>query len=542
MYFQVTEEAVMDAIGGFFKEPLPILFSILFLGSALGQMKIKGISMGTSGVLLIAMVFGHFGFEVPPVIQQFGLGLFIVAVGLQAGPRFFRMMKSSGIVFGIIGLLIVLVASITTIIVSELFDLSPALGIGIMTGALTSTPGLAAALQATNDPIASVGYGIAYPFGVIAVVLFVQLLPRMVKTNLEEDLKKKTGPVRNEESPQVMTIEVTNAAINKRTLKELGFHKYDSVVISRVIRGDRNIIALNDTVILAGDRLVAVGLPNDLQRICRDIGQEVTTNFENVDHIKLRKVTVDSDEVIGKTLREIGLRSNYGVTVTRIERGGFEFNQKPKWRLERGDILTIVSSEDRLNKVETLFSKKKMTVTNIHILSLSLILLMGIVVGMIPIHLPGLGTITFGVAGGPLFIALIIGHFGKLGPIHVRYYQPSNQVIRDIGLVLFLAGAGTTAGKGIIEVVQQEGFSLVIGGAMITIIPILAGYFIARKLFGLSIIHSLGALCGGMTSTPGLGAANQLIESEDPAIAYAAAYPFALIFVAIAAQLLVFFL
>ena len=154
----------------------------------------------------------------------------------------------------------------------------------------------------------------------------------------------------------------------------------------------------------------------------------------------------------------------------------------------------------------------------------------------------GLGTITLGVAGGPLFIALIIGHFGKIGPIHARYYQPSNQIIRDIGLVLFLAGAGTTAGKGIIEVIQQEGFNLVIGGSIITMVPIIAGFFIARKLFGLSVIHSLGALCGGMTSTPGLGATNQLMDTEDASIAYAAAYPFALIFVAIASQVLIFFL
>ena len=181
------------------------------------------------------------------------------------------------------------------------------------------------------------------------------------------------------------------------------------------------------------------------------------------------------------------MRRTYGVTVTRIERGGFEFNQNSKWRLERGDVLTIVSSENRLDDVEKLFSKKKLAITNVHILSLSLILVIGVLAGMVPIHLPGLGTITLGVAGGPLFIALIIGHFGKIGPIHARYYQPSNQIIRDIGLVLFLAGAGTTAGKGIIEVIQQEGFNLVIGGSIITMVPIIAGFFIARKLFGLSV-------------------------------------------------------
>ena len=532
----------MDSIIVLLKDPLLVVVVIIFLGSWLGQIKFKGLSLGSAGVLLVAMVFGHFGYEVSPIIQSFGLSLFIVAVGLQAGPRFFRMIRTSGFIFGIIGLLIVFIAAITTILVAKVFDLSPALSIGLMTGALTSTPGLAAALEATNDPIASVGYGIAYPFGVLAVVLFVQLLPRVLKVDLWKDLQQNVNPARNEQSPEVTTIEVTNPDINKRTLRELKFQRDNSVVISRVIRNHRNIIALSDTVMLNGDKLVTVGMRSDIDKFSTIVGKEVETNLNNSDHIKLRRVVVDSEDVIGKNIKELRLRRNYGVTVTRMERSGIEFNQNARMRLERGDVLTIVSSEDRLDVIEKLFTRKKLTTTNVHIFSLSIILLLGILIGMVPIHLPGLGTISLGVAGGPLFVALIIGHFGKIGPIHARYYQPSNQVVRDIGLVLFLAGAGTTAGQGLVDVIQSEGLSLVFGGALITLAPIVVGFVIARKIFRLSVIHSLGALCGGMTSTPGLGSVNQLIDSDDPAIAYAAAYPFALIFVAIAAQLLTLFL
>ncbi|WP_216828306.1 aspartate:alanine exchanger family transporter [Alkalihalobacterium elongatum] len=532
----------MTFVTGLLQEPLLLLFVILFLGSWLGQISIKGLRLGTAGVLLVAMVFGHFEYVVSPVVQNFGLSLFIVAIGLQAGPRFFRMMRSSGLIFGIIALLVVFVSVLTTIIVSKAFNLSPALSVGLMTGALTSTPGLAAALQATNDPLASVGYGIAYPFGVIAVVLFVQLLPRIQKVDLIQDLNVAKNPVKNSESPEVMTIEVVNTKINKRTLSELKFPKVSSVVISRVIRNQRTIIALNDTVILVGDKLVTVGKKSDLERFCQHIGKKVEVNLNNTDNIQLKKVIVASDEMIGKSMRELRLGRDFGVTVTRIERNGIELNQSPRMRLERGDVLTIVSTEDRLINVEKLFSRRKLTVTNVHIFSLSIILIMGILVGMIPISLPGLGTITLGVAGGPLFVALLIGHFGKLGPIQARYYEPANAVIRDIGLVLFLAGAGTTAGQGLVEVIYSEGLRLVFGGTLITLVPIILGYFIARGLFKLSVVHSLGALCGGMTSTPGLGAVNQLIDSEDPAIAYAAAYPFALILVAISSQLIVFFL
>ncbi|MBO0603589.1 YidE/YbjL duplication [Sporosarcina sp. E16_3] len=531
----------MEFIQSLLDEPLILLFVILFLGSWFGMLTIRGLNLGAAGVLLVAMVFGHFGYAVSPIVQDLGLSLFIVAIGLQAGPRFFRMMRSSGLIFGILSLVIILISVVTTIVVAKVFQLSPALSVGLMTGALTSTPGLAAALQATHDPLASVGYGIAYPFGVLAVVLFVQLLPRIVKADLHKDLEETTNPIRTVDSPIVKTINVTNPVLHKRMLGELAFSEH-AAVVSRVIRGSHTMIAMSDTVVLLGDHLVVVGNESKMDGVIAYVGNSVETDLENPDNIHLRKVTVDSDDVIGKSLRDMRLRKNHGTTVTRIVRDGIELNQNPNLPLLRGDVLTIVSTERRLEEVEKLFTRKTHAVTNIDIFSISITLLLGILVGMVPIHLPGLGTIKLGVAGGPLFVALIIGHFGKLGPVHVRYYGPSNHVVRELGLVLFLAGAGTTAGEGIVEVIRTEGVKLLFGGTLITIVPIVVGYFFARKLFKLSIVHSLGGLCGGMTSTPGLGALNQLIDSEDPAIAYAAAYPFALIFVAIASQLIVFFL
>lgn len=520
-------------------EPLILVFVILFLGSIVGELKFKGLSLGASGVLLVAMVLGHHGYQFPTVVQNLGLSLFIVSVGLQAGPRFFRTMKSTGLIFSLLGLLIVLIATGTTILVAKLFNISAPLSIGLMTGALTSTPGLAAAIEATNDPIASVGYGIAYPFGVIAVVLFVQLFPRFLNIDLEKDLQKTMGPVTHKSSLQTMAILVKNDHVHKKTLKELQLKLNSSVVISRVIRGDRNFLGRNDTVLLKDDEIIAVGHPEDLITLRDTVGVEVVQEEVNIrDNLKMHRVAVESKDVIGKNLKEINLREKYGVTVTRIERGGFEFNQSATWRFERGDILTVVCSPERIEAVEELFGSKQMTETNVHLLSLSFILLVGILVGRIPIYLPWLGTMTLGMAGGPLFVAIILGHFGKIGPIKVRFYQPSLRVIRDIGMVLFLAGAGTTAGSGIVDVIVQQGFGLVVGGAIITIVPLIMAMFIAKKIFHLSIIHSLGAICGGMTSTPGLGACNTLIDSEDPAIAYAAAYPIALIFVAIASQFL----
>ncbi|WP_078553607.1 aspartate:alanine exchanger family transporter [Bacillus alkalicellulosilyticus] len=520
------------------ENPLVLIFFILLLGSLIGQIEIKGLNLGASGVLLVAMVFGHYGYQIPTIVQQLGLSLFIVSVGLQAGPRFFRMLKSSGLIFGIIGFLIVVVATITTIIVAKVFDISAPLSIGLMTGALTSTPGLAAGLEATNDPLVSVGYGIAYPFGVVAVVLFVQLLPRILKIDLQKDLDKKVNPVRKTSTLEKRIIEVTKDRIHKRTIKEIQQELKSAVVISRIMRGDRNFLGRNDTVLLKGDKMIVVGYPEDLEPFQLEIGNQVKEDIHFQTNLKIHRVVVESQELLGKNVRDIKLREQYGVTVTRMERAGYEFPQSPTWRFERGDILTIVGSDRRIEEVKKLFGISTLNETNVHIFSLSIILLIGILIGMVPIQIPGLGTMTLGVAGGPLFIAIIIAHFGKIGPIHARYYQPSNRVIRDVGLVLFLAGAGTMAGQGLVDVVASQGIGLLIGGAIITLVPMFFAIVLARKIFKLSMVHSLGAICGGLTSTPGLGACNTLIDSEDPAIAYAAAYPIALIFVAISAQLL----
>lgn len=201
---------------------LALLFIILFLGSLLGEIKVKGLSLGSAGVLLVALIFGHFGYEISPVIQNIGLSLFIVSVGLQAGPRFFRMLRSKGLVFAILSIFVILAGSVSTFVVARLFDIDPALAVGLYTGALTSTPGLAAALEASQNPVASIGYGIAYPYGLVAVVLFVQLVPKVLKIDLKKDLEQ-TRVKRDENSPVVTTVEIMNPSLHKQAIYELPF-------------------------------------------------------------------------------------------------------------------------------------------------------------------------------------------------------------------------------------------------------------------------------------------------------------------------------
>ena len=380
------------------------IFLIITLGYFLGSVSVKGLSLGTSGILIIALVFGHFGVEIPAIVKNFGLALFVGTVGMIAGPVFFRNFKKGVYAFLTLGMCIVVCGGGITMLLAKLMDIRFDLAIGIFTGALTSTPGLAAATEATNaafaangeniKSLASVGYGIAYPFGVVGVVLFVQLFPKFVKCNIEEATKKL----------------------------------HDS---------------LHDA----------------------DIG--------------------DAEE-------------------------------------GSGDALT---DSNRFKLLEPF-----------GILPIAFVTVFGIMLGLLEIPLPGGMSFSLGTAGGPLFIGLIIGHFGHIGKLSLTSPSGTLKVMRELGLVLFLLGAGTDAGACFYEVLQEQGVKLFLLGVVITLLPMLLACLLAKLAFKLDTLTTLGSVCGGMTSTPALGALISLCGSEDVAASYAATYPFALVCMVLGAQ------
>ena len=375
----------MSEILAIFKSDLMIVFAIALLGYLLGSIKVKGLSLGTSGILLVALVFGHFELTVPKILQDVGLISFVTAVGFIAGPGFFRNFKKKALSFVLLGISIILVGALTCIAVIKLANIPVSLSVGMMSGALTSTPGLAAAIEATGDQMASVGYGIAYPFGVVGVVLFVQIIPKLLKVDLAAER----------------------------------------------------------------ERLAAATVP-----------------------------------AAGKTLE-----------------------QKKYRNLDEFGLLAFAAAA-----------------------------IVGVLLGKITIPLPGGAHFSLGTSGGPLLAGLVMGHFAHIGPVSISVPKKTLDVVRELGLALFLMGAGTGAGKGFLAILSEYGAMLFLLGALMTIIPMVVGYIIATKVFKIDILSSMGSICGGMTSTPALGALIASTKTEAVAVSYAATYPLALIMVVLCCE------
>lgn len=379
---------IFDWLKTIFTSPIVIVFTIAALGYLVGSVQIKGLSLGTSGILLVALVFGHFGLMAPDVLKNIGLICFVTAVGFIAGPTFFRNFKKSAIFYVILGIVIILSGALTCILSITLGKIDTDLAVGMMSGALTSTPGLAAAKEATGEGSrAAIGYGIAYPFGVVGVVLFVQLIPKFLKIDIEKERERLN-------------------AIAQASVKTAGVKK------------------------------------------------------------------------------EYRLLDDFGL------------------------------------------------------LAFAVAAIFGYILGKITIPLPGGAAFSLGTSGGPLLAGLVIGHFAHVGPVSISVPKKTLDVVRELGLGLFLMGAGTEAGAGFIEVLKDQGVALFLWGIAMTLVPMIVGYILAVIVVKMDVLSSLGSICGGMTSTPALGALMSMAKTESVASAYAATYPLALIMVVLCCQFL----
>lgn len=527
----------MPILENIFGNPLIVLFTVIGAGLLFGSVTIKGINLGSSGVLFSALLAGHLGLEIPGGVGNFGLALFVYCVGIGAGPRFFPALAREGGGLAKLGLVIVVSGATLAWLLSQAFDLPAALSVGLFAGALTSTPALAAASEgggATAQAVA-IGYGIAYPLGVIGVVLFVQLVPRLLKADpseqAEEDIATATQGVQN------ILIEVTNANLVGRHIDEDVLAGY-SCRISRVVRGGRlHPLGSGDTFAL-GQRLLIVGRPHDTALATTFLGQRSDETFVSDTDNERERLVVTNKRLGGSSLRELALLRNFGIVITRISRLGQEFVPTPDTKLETYDVLTSVGQADDLKKFAEHIGHRPQAFDQTDLISMALGLSAGIFVGMVPISLPGGTPMTLGLAGGPLFVALVLGYFGRVGRIVGHIPRPTRMLLQELGLVLFLANAGIVGGENLAVTIREYGAIVFLVGAIITLGPVLISYPVARKVLGLSQAQTLGGICGGMTSTPALGALTESTPSQQPIVSYATAYPVALITMTVMAKLL----
>ncbi|MCI0491385.1 MAG: hypothetical protein L0Z07_00440 [Planctomycetes bacterium] len=519
------------------QQPLLTLAIVIALGQLLGNFEFYGIMLGTSGILFVAMALGHLGIHLPEVLGDVGVALFVYAVGLQAGPHFLRTIRRHGWSFLLLALVTLAAAWGADYVFSKLYGLEAALATGIYAGALTSTPALAASLQAVNDPNISVGFGVAYPFGVIGVILFVQLVPRLLRIDLREEAiaaKADNGLP----AVEVAWIAITNPQANGKTIRDIETMRLSDAVISRVYDQFVAMPAQANTHLYEGQHVRVVGTEAELRKMEMLLGPRAEGFQEPRSVITSGTLVVTEDAICGKTLAQLRFRERYGVTITRIWRDDFEFVPSGNTALEFGDEIRIVGDSADCQRVTEAVGLRPERLNETRFLPLGAGLLAGLAVGSMPIHLPGGLTVQLGMAGGPLLAGLIAGHFGRIGSVSFRMPVAARMFMNELGLVLFLGNAGMIAGKNFLSVVRDNGPGLLLAAVLVTAVPLFVAYLLARYGFRWDALTSLGSICGAMTCTPGLGAVTKLADSSAPAAAYVAVYPVALLTVSLLAPLL----
>lgn len=527
-------------------ESMFVLFAILTLGAWIGQWSWRGISLGTAGVLFAALVFGHFGLSIPKEIMDFGLILFVYSVGLTAGPSFFRTFRRRGMQFVVIALVIVGSGAILTVLIAYLLKLSPALAAGLYTGALTCTPALASVLDSLHRlspidaPLASVGYGVAYPFSMISMVLLVQFLPgllkRPVKVEEQQWLEEKEI-----ESPGLVAhqFRITNPNCEGRTVAEVNPRRLAQVNLSRIKHGERVFAATPETILHVGDVVMAVGLAEELDKMTLLLGERTTERMDVNAEVMSVDVEVMDESLTGKTLASMRVWEQFTIVITRIRRQGLEIVPQGLVTLEMGDGIRVVGEKSAIEAFVRRAQGSPRRASETSMTAYLVGLLIGVLVGLIPMPFGQGVTVKLGMAGGVFLTSLLIGHFGRIGPFRLYVPPAAKNLTRELGLMLFLAGAGTNAGAHLMDVLKDQGWILLLAGASITILSALAGLTVMMKIYKMNLLSAMGALTASMTNPPALASANNQTETDLPSLAYASTYPVALIFKILLAQALV---
>jgi putative transport protein len=527
-------------------EQMLVLFLILAAGAFVGGLSWRGISLGSAGVLFVALIMGHFGYTVPKAVMDLGLLLFVYAVGLQAGPRFFRMFRRQGLRFVTIGIAVALTGVLATLALAYFLKLPDNLAAGLYTGALTCTPALAAALDVFSrslpemEAAVSVGYGIAYPFSMIGVVLLVQFLPRLLKRDLHAE-EKKWLEERQKELPMLVVRQyrVTNPNLHGRTLRDLDPHRLAQANITRIRRGEQVLMASPELSLYQDDIVMAVGPQKEMDKIKLLFGEETEVSMDANTNIATQDLEVTSSAFSGKTLAELRVWEYYRVVITRIRRQGLEMSPVGSMTLEIGDGLHVVGERQDVQEFVRLAGGDPRKIQETHMLPYLAGLVLGIGLGLIPFRLTSGVEVKLGIAGGAFLVSLLAGHFGRIGSLKLFVPAAAKNLTRELGLMLFLAGAGTTAGARLVEVVQTQGWSLLLAGALVTILSVAVGLILTLKVFKIETLGALGALTAAMTNPPGLAAANNQTNTDLATLAYASVYPVSLIFKILFAQILV---
>lgn len=540
-----------------------LLYAIVIaVGVYLGKIKIGGISIGVTFVLFAGIAAGHIGFTAPTNIlsflQEFGLILFVFMIGLQVGPGFLESFRKGGITLNLLSTVMVVLNVIVMFACYYIFfDTSDPknlpMMVGTLYGAVTNTPGLGAANETLYSifdkgevPQIASGYACAYPLGVLGIIGATIAIKYIfgIKLEKEEEELAKEEEDNDDVKPHFMDLEVTNLYLEGKTLAQVHNFLNRDFVCSRILHDGHVSIPNGSTIFHIGDKLFVVCAENDAEAIIAFIGPTINVDWKKQDEPMVSKrILVTRSSINGKTLGQMHFSSAYGVNVTRVTRQGMDLFAIPSLSLQVGDRIMVVGPEDAVNRVAAVMgnSIKRLDAPNIATIFVGVFI--GILFGSIPVAIPGIPVpIKLGIAGGPLIIAILIGRYGY--KVHLVTYTTTsaNMMLREIGLMLFLASVGIKAGDGFLEtVIQGDGVKYVYTGFLITIIPILIIGIIARKKYKFNYFTIMGMIAGTYTDPPALAYANSICSKEAPSIGYSTVYPLSMFLKIFTAQIIVLF-
>lgn len=532
-----------------------IISLVSALGLYLGRIKIFGISLGITFVFFAGILAGHLGIVVNKDMlyfaQSFGLILFVYALGLQVGPGFFSSLKKGGVAMNMMGLGVILLGLIMTVGLHWVTGVSLSNMVGLLCGAVTNTPALGAAQQALLqiDPANTKGVtdmalacAVAYPLGVVGVILAIIILRALFADKKQKDLKEQ-----RDTTTYVAEFHVSNPAIYEKSIKDVMKLTDKHFVISRVWRNGKVSIPTSDTLLHEHDHLLIISVKSDVENIKVLFGEQENVDWNKADidwnaidsQLISRRIAVTRNRVNGVKLGSLRLRNLYGINITRVNRAGIDLLASPDLRLQIGDRLTIVGEANSVNTVGKILGDEIKRLNNPNLLAVFIGISLGMLLGALPITLPGMSTpVKLGIAGGPIIVGILMGAFGPRFHLTTYTTMSANLMLRQLGIIIYLAGLGIDSGVHFFETVfRAEGLLWIGLGFLLTIVPVLIVGFITSQFFKLDYAHNVGMLCGSMANPMALSYANTTVDGDEPSVSYATVYPLSMFIRVISAQL-----
>lgn len=549
-------EGYPDLWGGGVAHSVLILSLVIAFGIMLAKIKVAGVSLGITWILFVGIVFGHFDMTLNEhllhFMKEFGLILFVYSIGLQVGPGFFSAFKKGGLTLNLLAMLVVFLGVVITIILHFVTGTPITTMVGILSGAVTNTPGLGAAQQANSDlngidaPEIALGYAVAYPLGVVGIILSLIALKYILRINTkteEAEAERGLGHIQ-ELTVRPISFEIRNEAIDGKKIKDIRPLMNRDFVISRVQYhdGQGTELANSDTVLHLNDKILVISTPKDIEAISVFFGKQIDMQWEQLDKKLIsRRILITKPELNGKMLSQLKIRNNFGASITRVNRSGVDLVAAPQLQLQMGDRVTIVGSELAVSHAEKVLGNSMKRLDHPNLIPIFLGIALGCILGSTPFVFPGIPQpVKLGLAGGPLIVSILISRFGPQYKMITHTTMSANLMLREIGISLFLACVGLGAGKGFVETVIYDGGYVWVGyGVIITIVPLLIAGLVGRYVFKLNYYTLIGVLGGSTTNPPALAYSNDLTSCDAPAVGYATVYPLTMFLRVLTAQILI---